>query len=997
MVLTRLFRITLFAYLLLASASAAAGQYSFDTWTTDNGLPQNGVRQITQTPDGYLWFTTFDGLVRFDGVRFTTFNKSNTKGIINNRFTGIFADTDGTVFATTMEDGVLTMYRNGEFTSLTSDQVPGNYISRIERSGAGQLRMLIEDGDRKGRSWYSFSRSKFEFIERDIQPTADLTFTGLKGSTWEITAKGVTESRNGLSVFTPADLSKTNFRRNAFEDASGSLWLSENKVFNFHDGKLQTFSDAAGLPQDSLYHSFWQEADGSVWFSSGGASSASIGLVEYKNGQFKLWGKEHGLAAAAIQDIFHDREGNTWLATVKGLSRRRKNVIESYSIKDGLRHSEVYPLYRDSKNTIWIGTSRGLSAYRNGKFEAVDLEAVPTGNPTDLIWRNDRMSVQALFEDQQGTMWVGLNGGIFLVADGKAKMLLNGSHVHSIKDDTDGNIWAATNKGLLKFRDRKLIAQYTTSDGLPNEFMTTIFRDSKNAMWFGGFGGLTKLENGIFVNYAKTDGLAGNYIRAIYEDKEGVMWIGTYDEGLSRFKDGKFVSYHEENGLYSSGVFAIEEDEKGNFWISSNRGIYRVKRDELNDFADGKIAKINSVGYGKRDGMLTNECNGGRQPASLRDDQGRFWFPTQDGISIVDPRREEANPFPPTVAIEEVTVEREPVTANGSVVIEPGKRDLEIHYTGISLIKSDQVKFQYKLEGHDKDWVDAGTQRTAHYSYLPPGDYKFLVKAANSDGVWAEQPAVLGVELKPFFYQTWTFLALAIGAIGLVLFAIWRLSVYQLRARERKLARLVEERTAELAKANEDLHRLANSDGLTKIGNRRRFESFLADEWHRAVRFRTEISLVMIDIDHFKQFNDTYGHQAGDECLQKVAEAFADAIKRPTDLVARFGGEEFALVLGGTDSEGAVTIAREALANLRELEIQHASSPIGEFLTVSLGVATVLPRIGSTEADLIKVADEALYLAKKTGRDRMQIFDEMTHGPMNAIRATHEMFHRPQA
>jgi len=994
MVLTRLFRLTLSVCLILAAALAVAGQYSFDTWTTDNGLPQNGVRQITQTPDGYLWFTTFDGLVRFDGVRFTTFNKSNTKGIINNRFTGIFADTDGTVYATTMEDGILTIYRNGEFTSLDSDKVPGHYISRIERSAQGQLRMLVEDGDRKGRSWYNFSGSDFEFIEKESPPTEQFSFNGRKGSVWNIAANGVTETRDGSSVFTAIDLSRVNFRVNTFEDAGGSLWLGENKVFNIRDGKVQTFSDAAGLPQNSLYHSFWQEPDGSVWFSSGGASSASIGLVQYKDGQFKLWGKEHGLMASAIQDVFHDREGNTWLATVKGLSRRRKHAIESFSTKDGIGHSEVYPLYRDSKNTIWIGTSRGLSAYRNGKFEVVDLKAVPPEHPTDLVWKNERMSVQALFEDPQGTMWIGLNGGIFLVADGKAKMLLNGSHVHAIKDDAEGNVWAATNKGLLKFRDRKLIAQYATPEGLPNEFMTTIFRDSKNTMWFGGFGGLSKLENGKFTTYAKADGLAGNYIRTIYEDKEGTLWIGTYDEGMSRFKDGKFASYHEANGLYSSGVFAIEEDEKGNFWISSNRGIYRVKRDELNEFADGKISKINSVGYGKSDGMLTNECNGGRQPASLRDDQGRFWFPTQDGVSIVDPSRDESNPFAPTVAIEEVTVEREPVAAHGTIAIEPGKRDLEIRYTGISLIKSDQVKFQYKLEGHDKEWVDAGTQRTAHYSYLPPGNYKFLVKAANSDGVWAEQPAVLAVELKPFFYQTWTFYALSAAVIGLTLFGIWRLSVYQLRARERKLARLVEERTAELAKANEDLHRLANSDGLTKIGNRRRFESFLADEWHRAVRFRTEISLVMIDIDHFKQFNDTYGHQAGDECLQKVAEAFADTIKRPTDLVARFGGEEFALVLGGTDSEGAVTIAREALANLRDLEIQHSSSPIGEFLTVSLGIATVLPRMGSSEADLIKAADEALYQAKKNGRDRMQIFDEMKHGPVNPLRSTQDMFGR---
>jgi hypothetical protein len=159
--------------------------------------------------------------------------------------------------------------------------------------------------------------------------------------------------------------------------------------------------------------------------------------------------------------------------------------------------------------------------------------------------------------------------------------------------------------------------------------------------------------------------------------------------------------------------------------------------------------------------MLSNECNGGRQPASLRDDQGRFWFPTQDGISILDPSLDEPNPLPPTVVIEEVLVEREPVDARSGLTVDAGKRDLEINYTGISLIKSDQVKFQYKLDGHDKDWIDAGTRRVANYSYLPPGDYRFLVKAANSDGVWTTQPALLNVRLKPFFYSTWLFWAAA--------------------------------------------------------------------------------------------------------------------------------------------------------------------------------------------------------------------------------------------
>lgn len=970
--------------LLFTAALTAAGQYSFDTWTTDNGLPQNGVRQITQTPDGYLWFTTFDGLVRFDGVRFRTFNKSNTKGIINNRFTGIFADTDGTVYATTMEDGVLTIYRDSEFRSLTSDQVPGHYISRIERSGSGELRFLVEDGDRMRKSWYRLSGETFEFVEKEAAPAADLALAAKDGVVWKLAANGATEVRGASSSFAEADLSRVNFRLNAFADNSGGLWLGENKVFHVRGGQVRVFGESDGLPPDSIYHSFWQEPDESVWFASGGASSSGIGLVRYKDGKLSFWGAEQGLSGASIQDVFHDREGNTWLATTYGLSRRRKQIINSYSKKDGLDHSEIYPLLRAKSGDVWIGSSKGLSLYRDGRFNPVELRSAPSAKPGDPVWRDGLMSVQSLFEDSNGRLWVGLNGGIFLVKDGVAEMLLNGSHVHAIHSDSDGNVWAATNKGLLRFRDYKLTDQFSANDGLPNEFMTFVYEDTKGSMWFGGYGGLSKFEDGRFTNFTRNEGLVGNYVRTIYEDAQGALWIGTYDEGLSRFKDGKFVNYKEENGLFNSGVFAIEEDERGNFWISSNRGIYRVNRQELEDFADGKIAKFNSVGYGKSDGMLSNECNGGRQPASLRDEQGRFWFPTQDGVSILDPRLDESNPLPPTVVIEDVLVEREPVDARAGLTVDAGKRDVEIHYTGISLIKSDQVKFQYMLEGHDEGWIDADTRRVANYSYLPPGDYRFLVKAANSDGIWTERPAVLNVQLKPFFYQTYTFYALAILGSALLLFGIWRLSIYQLRARERKLAHLVEERTADLAKANEELQRLANSDGLTKIGNRRRFESFLSDEWHRALRFKTDISLVLIDIDHFKAFNDTYGHQAGDEALQHVAEALAKTIKRPTDLVARFGGEEFAIVLGGTDAAGALIIASEAFDNVRRLAIPHSSSETLAQLTVSIGVATVRVAFDNSEVDLINAADKALYGAKRDGRDCIHVFDLVTDSSSTA-------------
>lgn len=968
-----IFFLNLLVCLIIIGCSTIFGQYRYDTWTTDNGLPQNGIRAITQTPDGYLWFTTFDGLVRFDGVRFTTFGKGNTKGIINNRFTGLYCDKDGTLYAITTEDGVLTIYRNGVFTSYNSQQVPGHRIYTIKPDENGELRFLVEDESRSSRSWYYLREGKFVFSETQNLSTLKLEHRGKTGTLWTIKQNEVTVLRNGVTTVYPHKSKIFDGENKAFEDSHGGLWLTGLELVRLKDGKIEYIDKKGTLPKLSAFHSYWEESDGSIWFANGSIAGPGVGIVRYKDGKFTIYGKEAGLSDTYITAFFRDREGTIWLGTGKGLNRFRRKVITAYSVQDGLSNTEVYPLYRDSKDNIWVGSVRGLNVYRNGKFEIPKAKGNYKTNLDYINWNNASVSVQSLCEDSNGAIWIGANGGLFIERDGVTKHIEDGEgyHIFAIKQLKDGNVWLATNKGILLFKDYKLVRTYSVKDGLPNEFMTLVYEDSKGRLWFGGFGGLSEFKDGKFINYTTKQGLAGSYVRSIYEDADGVFWIGTYDEGLSRFKDGRFVNYKAENGLYNNGVFAIEEDRRGNFWISSNHGIYRVRKQELNDFADGKIDKINSVGYGKQDGMLNNECNGGRQPASIKDKDGKFWFPTQDGVVVIDPDAESYNTVPPLVVIESATVERGQIDIRRGLTIEPGQKNIEINFTGINLIKSEQIKFKYKLEGHDPDWVDAGTRRIAYYSYLPPGTYTFRVIAANSDGIWNELGASLNVELKPYFYQTGWFYLLCLAVGILVLFLIWQISVYQLKSRERLLANLVAKRTEELKKANEELQHLANSDGLTAIGNRRQFEIFLAGEWHRAARFKTEISLILLDIDHFKLYNDSYGHQAGDECLKAVAEALRETVKRPTDLVARFGGEEFAIILGGTDAEGAMIIAREAFENVSNLKIAHCKSLTSDYLTISVGVATTFVRLGMNESDLIELADKALYQAKETGRNKI--------------------------
>lgn len=969
-----IFLIKFYIVVFLAGCLPVFGEYRFDSWTTDDGLPQNSVREIAQTPDGYLWFTTFDGVVRFDGIKFTTFDKNNTKGIVNNRFSGIYySQQDEALYMTTTEGGILTVYKNGVFNSYTSEQVPGHYIDLIRKDKDGKDRFLVIEGADYSRNWYVLREGKFFLSEAIDKNNPQLEYRGASGATWNLYADRIVETRGEKVNVYRHKIERFNGIRDLFEDREGALWIGGAKLIRLKDSKIDDFTNAADFPLNADFHSFWQEPDGSVWFANGGKPAPGLGLVRYQGGKFTGFGKESGLSNSSIFNIFHDREGTIWLATNKGLNKFKRQIIKPYSVKDGLRNAEVYPILRDREDNIWIGTVEGLNIYRDGKFEPVSLrQSDPLANEVTK-WKDTEVSVQSLFEDINGKIWIGVNGGLYVVENGATKMFPDsaGHHVYALGEDTNGDVWAATNKGLLRYRDYRQIAFYTSADGLPDNFMNLVFRDSKGKLWFGGYGGLTEFRDEKFVNYTTAQGLVGNYVRSLYEDADGVLWIGTYGEGLSRYKDGQFFNYKEAEGLLNNDVFAIREDARGNFWISSNHGIYRVSRQQLNELADGKINKLTSIGYGKEDGMLNSECNGGRQPASITDKDGKFWFPTQDGVVVVDPEKETYNALPPSVIIESVLVEREPFAVSPNLTIDAGQKNIEINFTGVSLIKSAQIKFKYKLEGHDTDWIDAGTRRTAYYSHLPHGNYRFLVKAANSDGVWSEITPNIRLELKPFFYQTDGFYLLsALGAVlGLLL--IWRVSVHQLKLRERRLARLVTQKTEELKKANEELQLIANSDGLTAVGNRRLFEEFLADEWHRAIRFKTEISLVLLDIDHFKLFNDTYGHQAGDNCLKKVAAGLRETIHRPTDLVARFGGEEFAIVLGGTDLEGALTIAQQAMENVKNLGIAHCASPTGEHVTISIGVATTFVAVGMQESELIKAADLALYQAKATGRDQI--------------------------
>jgi ligand-binding sensor domain-containing protein/signal transduction histidine kinase len=784
--------------LLAATAFAQSSSYRFDHWTTDNGLPQNTVRAIVQTRDGYLWLTTFDGLARFDGVRFTIFDKSNTPAITNNRFTALHEDKDGTLWAAA-DQGEVVSYRNGVFTSYASAEGhPGASISNFRRDFNDELMIISERGG------YYLRAGKFIPTPSEYTDPRLKLYRGPSGTRWTIDARGARQVKDGRETFYPIKFDWDDVVSNLdpYEDSQGNLWLPDRaNVYRLRDGRVTRYTAADGLPPRlTTLRSHCEDDEGGVWFSTGWVLRDGIGVVRFKDGRFSVYGSEAGPPVTSYHQIVKDREGSIWIGATSGLYRSRKELIRSYSTADGLAHNEVYPLLKAGNGDIWVGTTRGLSVFRNGSF---------IGNPLAGFGE----IVQALWEDRAGRLWIGVWGTLSRYENGRLKSLthlLGGdAQVFAIREDRAGAVWVGTHRGLFKFEGDKVTAHYTTKDGLPNNDVKAIHESADGVLWFGTYGGLARFKDGRFTSYTTAQGLTGNRVRSLYEDSGGALWIGTYDDGLSRFRDGKFFSYRTEHGLFNNGVFQILEDRHGYFWIGCNKGIYRVSRRELNDLAEGRIARVSSVAFGKQDGMLNTECNGGRQPAGLVSD-GRLWFPTMGGVAVIDPEAAQPNSQPPPVKIEAVTLERGPVDFRNGVTIAPGHRDLEINYTGLSLLKSEQVKFKYKLEGLDADWVDVGTRRVVYFPYLPPGNYTFRVIAANSDGVWNEEGASLDIFVATPFYRAWWFITLVTLSLAGVALLVSRRRFAALRARqaaqEAFSRQLIESQEAERKRIAAELH-----------------------------------------------------------------------------------------------------------------------------------------------------------------------------------------------
>ncbi|MFM2082713.1 MAG: hypothetical protein RL380_1404 [Verrucomicrobiota bacterium] len=840
------------ALLVGVAARGAQSEYLVDVWTSESGLPNSSVTAIAQTPDGYLWVGTYNGLARFDGARFVTFDPRDVPALANPRVRRLFVDAGGTLWVNTF-DGSLTSYRDGKFNLewkgdgsadawITAVVLQTNrsvfllhtgwFIERTrEKSGAwSQWKLLQPPGassgeycvaDGAGKLWLRGRDQKFwVFADGNFAP---LTNSGLRGQNltalvadtagriWAGTEQGLavwdgqtfvnmtpTNGEPGLSVnyLAPTlDGGLWVFANDKVRKARGRHWVDEAAAFQ---GVFAGRTDRLGVHEDRA---------GGTWISHYGR-----GLFHIRaDGVTRQLAGAENFPGERVDCLHEDHEGNIWAGVDRGgLVRVREKKFNVLS--PGLGKATV-TVAEDNGGDIWVGT------YGDGLFQ----------------WRNDGTNdtaagmggkgvVFSVCPDNRGRVWLSQGDeDLWVREDGKFHAVTPAVHaVKSLLAARDGRLWVGTKSGLISLADGRM-KWYQAADGISRgSSFRALAEDADGRIWAGAEDGtLYCIANTTNVTwYHASDALGSQPIWSLLAAADGSVWAGTFRGGLVQWRAGKFKRLTTAEGLPDEVICQIMQDEAGDLWVGSHKGIFRLVAAELEKFLAGQSPSVNSTVYGRFDGLPSVECSGSYQPACWRASDGRLFFATRKGVVAVQPESLAPNRLPPPVVIEDVLVEGEfrPLTQRGhtpTLVVPPGKHQVELRYTGLSFVSPDRVRFRYQLVGADKDWVDA-TRRFVQYNFLRPGHYTFRVLACNNEGVWSAQPATLALEVQPFFYETRSFAVLVCVAVLLaVIFIVRQIAVRRL---ERKLEFVERQRAVERDRARiaRDIHDDLGA-GLTHI------------------------------------------------------------------------------------------------------------------------------------------------------------------------------------
>lgn len=962
-----------------ASPTKPLDSFFHETWSTREGLPHNQVNGIAQSSEGYLWFATWEGLARYDGTGFRHFDRSNVPGLRDNGIRAIRADPEGGLLLATARGGI-SQLRDGRAETIdASNGLVQDQTMDVLRDHRGRLWIALESGGVQRLDGDGEAGSR-HFGRADGLPS-DLAYTLLEdvdGAIWVGTADGLALIREDrVRVFDAHGLPDGSIFSLA-RDGSG------NVLVGTMGGPYRLSADGGFVPVSGEFPrvpvtSLREDADGALWVGTTNRGLLRVGPL----GVERL--RSEGITLNARVAALHiDHEGGLWAGTNTGALRLRDAPFSTYNSLQGMGDDYVRALLQGSDGSIWAGTSHGLNHWDGTHWTSPQSRG-------DL----PSLSLLALHEDADGSLWLGSYVGVhhwvpgegirrtYTVADG-----LMGNQVRAILRDPQGSLWLGTSRGVSRMDPDGHVQGYGLDEGLPSLLVHSMHLDRDGVIWIGTSNGVARIAGG----RVQVLDLAGldepRHVFGFHEEDDGTLWLAS-DRGLLRHRAGTVRRIGLAQGLPVETLFQIVADGSGALWLTSNRGVARVDRLAAHAVADGAVASASFDLFGEADGMASAQCNGGGGPAALRSLDGRIWVATAKGAAVVDPARAtDRQRVMPRLVVEEVHADGLPLAPASQLQLPLDTRRLAVRFAGISFENPALYRFRYRLEGFDGDWIDAGALRTLTYTNLRPGQYRLRLAAGRVDTDWG--PDEVGIDLH-LPARPWERTEMQVAAVLLLMLAAalgLRLRAGRVARQNARLQAMVAERTAalsentrQLSEANlektqlaERLQHLAdrfrqqaNEDSLTGIGNRRFMHDALAEAVQVHARTPAEgFCVLLLDLDHFKQINDQHSHAAGDEALRRIA-ASLRATLPPSALLARWGGEEFAVLLRATPLDRAVAIADALRRGISIIDTGEFAP--GHTLAASIGVAE--HREGESLDALLGRVDRLLYAAKHGGRDRV--------------------------
>ena len=758
-------------WLYWSSMDRAPLGYSSRVWQTDEGLPNDRVQALAQTPDGFLWVGTSKGLARFDGVEFKTYNSANTPQLKNDSITALFSDLQGALWIGT-EGGGLARLSHGCFSLFTTqDGLASETIRAIFQSRDGTIRIATASG------LSCFRDGKFQtYTTREgLASDAVTALCEDRGSLWVATAKGLNQLRGTvMEAFTATNILAESVRRHwtvrpgtmdvfaAIRELSNDsvhslcldktyrLWIGSDHGLMWYDtANFYAYTTAHGL-SDSIVTTVYEDSRDNLWVGT------YSGLDRFIEGRFRAELNDHGVSFGQINVIFEDSRGDIWVGAREGLIRLTPKPFSVRTKREGLSHNHITSVLEDRLERLWVGSWGG------GLNQVTQEKVLVYGTGNQLS--SDH--ILALCEARDGSLWAGTDnsGGLFRLKDKSvthytARDGLRDAAISALHQDREGNLWIGTRQGLCRLSH----GVFVTETNAQNRPIRAICEEADGQLWFGGDAGLMRRRNGAVENLSAKGAFPPETVSALYADGQGSLWVGTLNGGLLRWRADHWARFGTQNGLLSNEVLGIVEDH-GWLWLTSTKGIFRVRRQDLEVLKPGGNETVPCVVYGKADGLESIVCSGMASPTVWKTADDRLCFATTLGLAIIDAYETSLDLSPPLVHIEQAEVDRKPIPRSGqSLRVPPNHGELGISYTALDLRSPEKCRFKYRLDGVDSDWVDAGAQRAAYYNNVLPGSYRFRVRACNKDGVWNETS--LDLELQPHFWQTWWFRISALAAL----------------------------------------------------------------------------------------------------------------------------------------------------------------------------------------------------------------------------------------